>query len=46
MGYLLIASFLFVAAVGWRSPKSDMRFLAGMSLAMAAVIAVQMWWGL
>lgn len=46
MGYLLLASLLLTALIGWRSPKSDTRFLAAMSLALAAAIAVQMWWSL
>jgi hypothetical protein len=46
MGYLLLGGFLAVAAAGWRAPASDARFLSRVSLAMAVVIAVQMWWGL
>lgn len=46
MGYLLIAWCLLGAVIGWRSPKDDLRFLARMSLLLAAVIAVEMWWTL
>lgn len=46
MGYLLIAALLVGAAISWRSPHGDLRFLAAASLALAGVIAVQMWWSL
>jgi hypothetical protein len=46
MGYLLLASFLIFGARGWRSPASDVRFLARLALVMAAAIALQMWWQL
>lgn len=46
MGYFLLAALLIMAAVGWGAPSSDARFLARAALAMTAVIAVQMWWGL
>ena len=44
MGYFLIAALLVGAAISWRSPRHDSRFLAVASLALAGVIAVQMWW--
>lgn len=44
MGYLLIAALLFGAAISWRSPGYDSRFLAAASFGLACVIAVQMWW--
>jgi hypothetical protein len=46
MGYLLIAALLAGAAISWRSPRHDSRFLAVASLVLASVIAVQMWWSL
>lgn len=44
MGYLLIAALLLGAAISWRSPGRDSRFLAAASLGLACVIALQMWW--
>lgn len=46
MGYFLIAALLVGAAISWRSPRRDSRFLAVASLVLAGVIAVQMWWSL
>lgn len=46
MGYFLIVTYLALAAYGWRARPRERRFLARLCLVMAAVIAVQMWWGL
>jgi hypothetical protein len=46
MGYFLLVGFLLAAARGWHSPASDARFLARLSLVMAATIALQLWWQL
>lgn len=44
MGYLLLASFVLIAARWWRSRRPEERYMARLSALMAAVIAVQMWW--
>ncbi|WP_225102679.1 hypothetical protein [Streptomyces sp. CoH27] len=43
-GYVFLGVFLLFAVTSWRSPASDVRFLARMSLLMAAVIALELWW--
>ncbi|MFF9582477.1 hypothetical protein [Streptomyces achromogenes] len=45
-GYGFLAAVLLFALYGWRSPASDMRFLARLSLLMAVLMAVDLWWAL
>jgi hypothetical protein len=46
MGYFVLAALILGAAISWRSPGYDSRFLAAASLGLACVVAVQMWWHL
>ncbi|WP_157846957.1 hypothetical protein [Streptomyces achromogenes] len=43
-GFVFLGAFSLFALIGWRSRASDMRFLARMSLLMAVLIAVELWW--
>ncbi|MFF9527632.1 hypothetical protein ACF1DV_37560 [Streptomyces achromogenes] len=43
-GHLLLGSLALFALHGWRAPEGDMRFLARLSLLMAVLIALDLWW--
>lgn len=43
-GYFVLGSFALFALHGWRAPESDIRFLARLSLLIAVLLAVHLWW--